>query len=517
MPIIAVLGIAKAAFQRLSGDYNRVVTEWAPMADIFNRTREKCSMNRRKFRIRLTIIALLAAILTAVSVRPATAEGPYSRRTPIVEAFEKNKDAVVQISSATVVPRRDDFFSWGWDEFFFPKPPRHRADVVPSLGSGFVIHKDGYLVTNAHVVRRALDIKITMTDGSEYHAEKVAEDVSADLAILKIDTESPVPTVTLGGSDDLYIGETVLAIGNPFGYEHTLTEGIVSARHRDVEVSDLVLKEMVQISAPINFGNSGGPLLNINGEVIGINTAINRAAQGIGFAIPINQLRENIPSMLNIDTRYRIDFGLKLSEIANDNRPGLQVVSVRPGSAAAAAGFAAGDIVTAVDSVPVGSVIDFYLDMLEMRVGRTLSFAVSSDGKAARNIGLTLKQRPKPDGPKLAKKLLGIKIAPLNRQVKSRYKIVGDAGNVLVSSVTKGSSAHNAGIQPGDIIIELDGTKTKDIESLGLELELVEEGQLVELTINRTEKMGFFLGVTQHVFTLRCQGYPTDSPEHIDL
>ena len=295
-------------------------------------------------------IAIWAMLNIVIFSGLALSGQKYSRRTPIVEAFQKSKDAVVSITSEQIAEVRSSFFDfWGRDY-----SPFRRYEMVPSLGSGFVISPKGYIVTNAHVVERASEITIIMFDKSRYKAQVIAVDSSVDLAILKVESDKALPTVEFCYDEPL-IGETVLAIGNPFGYQHTVTEGILSAIHRDVQISDdLVLPEMLQISAPINPGNSGGPLLNINGEVIGINTAIRQAAQGIGFAIPIAQLRENLPRMINVETLRRIE-NLRVLDLLHslrDGRPGeaRQLVDALDAAAAQFYGFLRG-VPSALDLV----------------------------------------------------------------------------------------------------------------------------------------------------------------------
>ncbi|MCF7958828.1 MAG: trypsin-like peptidase domain-containing protein, partial [Phycisphaerae bacterium] len=279
-------------------------------------------------------------LLLFIAWATAWGDSPYNRRTPVVEAFEKNKDAVVNIASKQITRGRSSF----WDDW-----PLHPQLVeIPSLGSGFIINPRGYIVTNAHVVSGTGDITIILADGNKYKGRIITEDPTIDLAVLKIDADTPLPTVALGTSDDLMIGETVLAIGNSYGYQHTLTDGIISAIHPNVELDRGISLPMIQISAPINPGNSGGPLLNINGKLIGINTAIRKAAQSIGFAIPINHLRENLPRILNVEKLRRMDFGLDLGDCRESTPPtiGLRVLSVRANSAAESAGFQKGDIIT---------------------------------------------------------------------------------------------------------------------------------------------------------------------------
>ena len=179
-----------------------------------------------------------------------------------------------------------------------PERPRRRV-TRQSAGSGFIIHPDGYLVTNAHVIARTTEQSVIFANGREYDARVVASDPQRDLAILKIDAGVPLPTLPLGRSDDLMQGETVIAIGNPLGLQHTVTAGVVSATDRSIEVNGgLAFEGLIQTDASINPGNSGGPLLDLRGRVIGMNTAIKPQANSIGFAIPVIMIRELLPSLL---------------------------------------------------------------------------------------------------------------------------------------------------------------------------------------------------------------------------
>ena len=295
-------------------------------------------------------IAIWAVLIIVIFSGVGLSEQKYSRRTPIVEAFQKSKDAVVSISSEHIAEVRSGFFDfWGRGHL-----PFRRFKTIPSLGSGFVISRKGYIVTNAHVVERASEITVIMFDKSRYKAQVIAIDPSVDLAILKVESDKLLPTIEFCYDEPL-IGETVLAIGNPFGYQHTLTDGIISAIHRDIEFGEeKVMADLIQTSAPINPGSSGGPLLNINGELIAVNTAIRKASEGIGFAIPVSQLCESLPGMLDIEKLRRVDFGLMVSGIVHgkgrqSTNKGLVVESVRPGSAADRADFQVGDRVKVKD------------------------------------------------------------------------------------------------------------------------------------------------------------------------
>ncbi|MBW2121055.1 MAG: trypsin-like peptidase domain-containing protein, partial [Deltaproteobacteria bacterium] len=227
-----------------------------------------------------------------------TAEGGVegiSRRNVVVRVAEAAGPAVVNISTRVVSGGgTNPFYEFGggtlFDEFFrdfFESPSRSYS----SLGSGVIIRPDGTILTNEHVILRAERIKVTLLDGREFEGRLVGSDPESDLAVIRIAGRGPFPTIAMGTSRDLMIGETVIAIGNPFGLSHTVTAGVVSSLHRSFRSGDRVYRDFIQTDASINPGNSGGPLLNIMGELIGINTAIYRGAQGIGFAIPVDRVK----------------------------------------------------------------------------------------------------------------------------------------------------------------------------------------------------------------------------------
>lgn len=216
------------------------------------------------------------------------------RRSPVVIAVEKVGPSVVNVS-ITIQEKVGPLFSFGRDDFFkdmFPEFFGGREYSTTSLGSGVMIDgQKGYIVTNQHVVAGATEMKVIASDQREYKARLIGSDPRSDLAVIQIEAHGLLPAAKLGDSDDLMIGETVIAIGNPFGLAHTVTTGVVSAINRSVRAEDRIYRHFIQTDASINPGNSGGPLLNIEGDVIGINTAIYQKAQGIGFAIPINKMK----------------------------------------------------------------------------------------------------------------------------------------------------------------------------------------------------------------------------------
>ena len=242
----------------------------------------------------VTFFLAVTTVLLSKPAPPVAAAGVDARRrTPLVRVVEQVRDSIVNISASgrVNVPYHDIF-----DLFF----ERQRRRTVFSVGSGFVIHESGYIVTNAHVVDASRDLRAAFANGEEYEATTLVSDRAHDLAILRIRPERPVVPIPMGRSDDLMPGESVIAIGNPLGYANTVTSGIVSALGRRIEFSpDLVYEDLIQTDAAINPGNSGGPLLNILGELVGINTAIKPGAENIGFAIPVDRLRALLPAMLD--------------------------------------------------------------------------------------------------------------------------------------------------------------------------------------------------------------------------
>lgn len=464
---------------------------------------------RMRYRVvaSVAITAVIWVWIAGTACGRACAAGRDLRRTPIVNAFEANKNAVVSIASKQVVRQGNNSLYWDLDDWFFFRP---RVQVIPSLGSGFVINPRGYIVTNRHVIEGAVAITVIMADDQQYEAEVIAQDELADMAVLKIEATDPLPAVQLGYSDDLMIGETVLAIGNPFGYQQTLTDGILSAIHRNLETGQgQEMSDLLQISAPINPGNSGGPLLNINGEVIGINTAIRRAAEGIGFAIPIDQLWKQLPIMLDVERLYRIDLGMQVEQPEGRRdeqgemvvRPGALVREVRPEGAADRAGLLAGDMITAVDDHPVVSVIDFCLALLEDHENRRASLRIMRSPAGELRVDLLLRKRPKPDGGKLMARLFGLRVE------QPHY----GTGQVIVRAAERGTEAAQGGIQAGDILLYIGSEPIEGLDPLGLLLENVTAGTEVRFTLERVHQSGLFTRRVRFERVLRVRLSPRRS------
>ncbi|CUT08619.1 serine protease Do, partial [Candidatus Kryptonium thompsonii] len=331
------------------------------------------------------------------------------RHNAITKAVAKASPGVVGINVTAIEEYTDPFFRFFEDDpffrYFFGDRFKYRVPVR-SLGSGFIISPDGYIVTNDHVVGNAKEIVVTLSTGEKYKARLVGRDPVSDIAVLKIDAKKNLPYLTLGNSDDVIIGEWAIAMGNPFGLfelgnKPTVTVGVISAVKMNLHsVEGRVYRDMIQTDAAINSGNSGGPLLNALGEVIGINTVIytpNQGNVGVGFAIPINRAKAIIDELIKkgkIDRDFRV--GMKVQTIDENlaryfNLPkaeGVIVTDVSPGSPSQRAGFKEGDLIVEVNGEPIKDEQSLIEIIKTAKVGDVLNFKVIRDGKT---IGLKLK------------------------------------------------------------------------------------------------------------------------------
>jgi serine protease Do len=324
---------------------------------------------------------------TVVPVLPSVGENS------IADMVDRVGPAVVMIDT-TVVQK-----SQAIDEFFDPFFRRFFGNSLPSLpqqrerhgiGSGFITSADGYILTNEHVVAGADEVRVTVSGyDKSFPAEVVGTDRELDLAVLKIDAPENLPTVKLGDSDKTRVGEWVVAIGNPYGLDHTVTVGVVSAKGRPVPVEDRIYQNLLQTDAAINPGNSGGPLLNLAGEVIGINTAVNAQGQGLGFAIPINTAKEVMDTLRTKGKVVRPWLGVSIVDITPDlqqyfkvpDRKGAMVAEVMSGSPAAAAGIKVGDVIRKVDDKEIENAQGLVDAIAEKEVGQSVGLEIYRQGR----------------------------------------------------------------------------------------------------------------------------------------
>ncbi len=373
----------------------------------------------------------------------AAGEISESRMTPIVKAVQRARASVVNIKGEKTLARPDATHA-----------ASEASRRVNGMGTGVVIDPRGYILTNHHVVDGVREIQVRQADGKRYVANLIARDPETDLAIIKIDPPSDLPVIEMGKSSDLLPGETVVAVGNAYGYEHTVTQGIISALHRAVQVSDAQFYEdLIQTDASINPGNSGGPLLNIDGDMIGINVAVRAGAQGIGFAIPVDKAMSVASRLIAAHTLKKTWHGVTLSDEKPAEGSGLIVAAVDEKSPAAEAGLQSGDVITGVESDAVERGLDFHRAFLDRKAGDSLKLAVRRNDEL-KDLEITLGGRPASaaqSGPAWEVLGLDLKAIPeetFKRRFRTRYR-----GGLDVVSVRAGSPAAEQGLRAGDVLV----------------------------------------------------------------
>jgi serine protease Do len=388
----------------------------------------------------------------------AAAAASELRETPIVKAVQRARGAVVNIRGEKTVATPATAGQ---------TPTPEAARRVNGMGTGVVIDPRGYIVTNHHVVEGVHEILVTLADGRRHVAKLLARDLETDLAVIKIDAQKPLPVIPLGTSSDLMIGETAIAVGNAYGYEHTVTRGIVSALHRAVQVSDAQFyNDLIQTDASINPGNSGGPLLNIDGDMIGINVDVRAGAQGIGFAIPVDKVAAIAVRLLATCNAERTWVGMESSTDA-PGAHGMVVGAVEAKSPAAEAGLVAGDVVVAVGDAEVRRPLDFQRAMLDHAPGQTLRLTVRRSGNPV-TLNLTLGRAPESQrmAAQPAWELLGVELRPVPSEEfrnnhQTRYR-----GGLTVTLVRPNSPAAAQGIAAGDVLVGMHIWETTTLDNV---------------------------------------------------
>jgi serine protease Do len=380
------------------------------------------------------------------------------RRDPIVGVVERVKAAVVNIHSERTVPGQ------GHDAFALT-PSQNR---INGMGTGIIIDPRGYIVTNHHVVEDVSIIRTRLADGTSQNALVVARSLETDLALLKIEPREPLPTMPLGTASDLMVGEKVVAIGNAYGYEHTVSVGVVSAVKRDVSLNkDMAYKGVIQTDASINPGNSGGPLLNVHGELVGVNVAIRAGAQGIGFAIPVDSMVRVVADMLRARRRAQHYDGLVCRDVLEQVPEGTtRMVVVDRLEGAPAGSLRRGDVLVQVGDVAIGCSLDVERALLERKSGDTVPVVVRRQSQEQR-VELTLQS---PDRMRAASNdvvwtKLGLQLAPASPDAVARVNRQLHGG-LEVTGVNNDGVAAKAGIKRGDILIGLHQWETLTMENV---------------------------------------------------
>jgi serine protease Do len=457
-------------------------------------------------------VTLLLVALTLVAAGVGGWPGPARAASLAPETFadlaQKDSPAVVNISTEKMVKGRErlrEFFRPGpspfgpqdpfrefFEKFFgeIPKDFKQR-----SLGSGFIINPQGLIVTNNHVVEGADKIRVRLAGGKEYHGTVKGRDPKTDLAIVQItNPPSDLPYLTLGDSDAVRVGDWVLAVGNPFGLGNTVTQGIISAKGRVIGAGPY--DNFLQTDAAINPGNSGGPLLNLKGEVVGINTAIVASGQGIGFAIPSNLAKSIIPQLEQKGKVVRGMLGVQVQVVTPElaksfalaEPKGALVAEVNPGSPAEKAGIHRGDIIIEFNGQPIKEMNELPRLVAATAPGTKATVKVLRGGKEkSLNVTVTeLKEERQARTPQVEEEEspLGLAVADLDQDLVRRFGLKEKSG-VVVIQVEGGSAAAEAGLRPGDLILEIGGTRVTNAKAYRAALAKLPKGSYVRFLIRR--------------------------------
>jgi len=458
-----------------------------------------------------TIIFIISAFLVVSSFYPAQvseAKTEVSYQVPenFTDLAKMSSPAVVNIRTVKTIRGggrvyrhffnspfgKQDPFNDFFNKFFgneFQQDFKQR-----SLGSGFIIDKQGYIVTNNHVIENADKIKVKLKNGKEFDAEIVGRDPNTDIALIKIKSKNSLSVLKLGDSDALKVGQWVVAIGSPFGFEHTVTAGIVSAKGRIIGSGPY--DDFIQTDASINPGNSGGPLINMKGEVIGINTAIIAGGQGIGFAIPINSAKRIVDQLKNSGEVTRGWLGIGIQDLSKElskyygikEGKGVLVTEVFPGDPADEAGIKPKDIVLSVNGKKVENTRELSKSIADTSVGDTVNIKVLRNG-IEKKIGVKIVKRDDAGiagltPSKVNEYELGIRVSELTLEIARHFNIT-EAGGVIVIDVESESQGMEAGVRVGDIIKEINHQPIETVKNYKNEIKKLKKGDSIQMFIKR--------------------------------
>jgi serine protease Do len=417
---------------------------------------------------------------------------------------EKMKPAVVNISTTMVMKGstlmqfhapfgEQDPFREFWEKFFGGEMPREYR--TKSLGSGFIVNNEGYIITNDHVIRHAEKIVVTLQNKKDYQAKVVGSDEKTDLALIKIDAQEVLPVAPLGDSDRLRVGDWVVAIGNPFGLAETVTAGIVSAKGRVIGAGPY--DDFIQTDASINPGNSGGPLFNIYGEVVGINTAIVATGQGIGFAIPVNLAKEVVSQLKEKGKVVRGWLGVAIQRVTPDlaksfglkEAAGALVSKVFEDTPAARAGLKQGDIILSFDGKKIEDSSELPRVVASTPVGKEVNIQLFRNGKTISvqaKIAEMEEKKKEAEKERPLEKPVGILVQDVTPEIARSLGMERPRG-IVVAQIEPGSPADEAGMRRGDVILEVDRKPIENVEAFRKVIREAKENTVLLFLIRRGE------------------------------
>jgi len=456
----------------------------------------------------LILVTALIFLLSLSWVGSVSAETEQTKPYLALESFsgsiadiaERVGPAVVNIDTVRMVEQSSPFSS---DDpifrHFFGEQFREFSKAIPQkgTGSGFIINKEGYILTNEHVVHKADKIKITLADGRKFDGKVVGSDETSDMAIVKI-KEDDLPMVELGNSEDLRVGEIVVAIGNPYGLQQTVTMGVVSAKGRSIPagIEGHVYRNFIQTDAAINPGNSGGPLLNTKGEVVGINTAIIPYAQGIGFAIPINIAKKNIDDLINLGKVRRSWLGVYIQEVTPEiaeqfeitEAQGVLVGDVIEDSPAEESGIKRGDIIVRVNDEEVNSPEELQDKIRNIDIGKKANIEIVRNDKKM-NFIVKIGEMPTENEGKSTKEKVfsvqtGMQVEKVTNEIAQELGLSRVEG-LVITEVIPGSSADDMGLQRGDVILEANRIETSSMQKWEEIINTLKPGDTLLLLVYR--------------------------------
>lgn len=440
----------------------------------------------------------------------------FDKGLPSLSGLVKDtKQIVVNISTTTVVKGRDvpnrfrdfrEFFDDDTLDRFFGEAPL-REYKQRSLGSGFIIDKDGYILTNNHVVEKASSIKVKFSDGKEYQAKVVGRDAKTDLALIRVGTKQSLPVASIGDSDKLEVGDWVVAVGNPYGLDHTVTAGIVSAKGRIIGQGPY--DDYIQTDASINPGNSGGPLFNLRGEVVGINTAIVSGGQGIGFAIPMNMAKALLPQLKSKGKVVRGWLGVVIQKVTPElarkfelkGLEGALVSDIVKDSPAAKADIRRGDVIVSFDEKPIKDMEQLPRIVSATVTGRKVRVGLIREGKRM-DVDVTIAEaEEEPNEVRVSEadsgQFFGLVVQNITPEVARRLGLK-DRKGVIVADMHQGSPAEDAEIKVGDIISEINRKQISNLSEFKAALKHVKPTEGVVMLVKR-DNLSFYAVVREDV------------------